>query len=335
MRKTATFADPKADVIFKRIFGTEAYKHLLIELLNALLELEEGQRILDVTYLPPEQSSPLPGMKFSVVDVKCRDERGKVYVVEMQVLNVEGFEKRVVLNAAKACTMQLEAGEAFSGMAPVVALTICNFRFWSAGAPMVGDPATVPMLSRWHMQEQRSGVRGFPDMQYCFLELPKYAAGEEPVTAVDCWAYLFLHGDKLKEIPPFLDVYPYRDVLEIARISNFTTEEWEVYDKSWLARHDAHAVVSYARKEGLAKGRAKGRREEGEALGLTKGEALGYAEAILRVAESRGTNLDTKSREAIPECQDAARLKRLFDKVLAASSASEIQTELERFIEEL
>jgi predicted transposase/invertase (TIGR01784 family) len=133
MRKTATFADPKADVIFKRIFGSEAYKHLLVELLNALLELEEGQRILDVTYLPPEQSSPLPGMKFSVVDVKCRDERGKVYVVEMQVLNVEAFEKRVVLNAAKACTMQLEAGEAFSGMAPVVALTICNFRFWSVG----------------------------------------------------------------------------------------------------------------------------------------------------------------------------------------------------------
>ncbi len=48
-------------------------------------------------------------MKLSVVDVKCRDERGDYYVVEMQVLNVEAFEKRVVLNAAKACTMQLEA----------------------------------------------------------------------------------------------------------------------------------------------------------------------------------------------------------------------------------
>ena len=72
MLTTATFADPKTDVIFKRIFGTEAYKHLLVELLNALLELEEGQRIRDVTYLPPEQSSPLPGMKFSVVDVGDR-----------------------------------------------------------------------------------------------------------------------------------------------------------------------------------------------------------------------------------------------------------------------
>jgi hypothetical protein len=162
------------------------------------------------------------------------------------------------------------------------------------------------------------------------------------VTAVDCWAYLFLYADKLTEIPPFLDVYPFRDVLEIARISNFTKEEWEVYDKARMARHDARAVVSQARKEGRARGREEGREEgealgltKGEALGLTKGEALGYAEAILRVAESRGTNLDTKSREAIPECQDAARLKRLFDKVLAASSASEIQTELERFIEEL
>ncbi len=251
-----TFADPKTDFIFKRVFGTEAHKHLLVELLNALLEREEDQRIRDVTYLPPEQSHPLPGMKFSVVDVKCRDEGGKYYVIEMQVLNVEAFEKRIVYNTSKACAMQLEDGEAYRNLAPVVGVTICDFVFWpvNGGGAAAGGPAAVPMLSSWHMQEQQSGVRGFSDVQYRFLELPKYAAGEEPVAAIDCWAYIFRNADKLTEIPPFLQAYPFRDVLEIARVSNLTKEEWELYDKAKVARQDARGMVSLALREGLAKG---------------------------------------------------------------------------------
>ncbi len=95
-----TFADPKTDFIFKRIFGSEPHKHLLIELLNTLLELEEGRLITDLSYLAAEQKMPLPEMKLSVVDVKCADQRDVRYVVEMQLFNVQGFEERVIYSVA-------------------------------------------------------------------------------------------------------------------------------------------------------------------------------------------------------------------------------------------
>src|SRR3954453_14061681 len=87
------FADPKTDFVFKRIFGSEVHKPLLIELLNALLELEGDHRIADLEYLSPEQHVPVEELKLSLVDVKCLDQRGRHYVVEMQVLKGEGVEK--------------------------------------------------------------------------------------------------------------------------------------------------------------------------------------------------------------------------------------------------
>jgi PD-(D/E)XK nuclease family transposase len=79
------FADPKTDFVFKRIFGSEVHKPLLIELLNDLLELSGDHRIVDLEYLSPAQRVPVVELKMSVVDVKCFDQSGRHYVVEMQV----------------------------------------------------------------------------------------------------------------------------------------------------------------------------------------------------------------------------------------------------------
>jgi len=92
----AVFADPKADFVFKRIFAAEARKPLLIALLNHLLELDGDRRILEVQHLTGEQHVDVAELKLSIVDGKCTDATGRRFVVEMQVLKVEGFEKRVV-----------------------------------------------------------------------------------------------------------------------------------------------------------------------------------------------------------------------------------------------
>ena len=110
MKPKPVFADPKTDVIFKKIFGQKAHKNLLLELLNSLLELDEAHRIVDIDYLTPEQLPPRHDLKLSILDVKCTDARGTHYVVEMQVIAVEGFQKRVVYNACKAYVLQLGAG---------------------------------------------------------------------------------------------------------------------------------------------------------------------------------------------------------------------------------
>ena len=96
------FADPKTDFAFKRIFGSEDHKDVLVAFLNNMLDLDEAHRILGVELLPPEQRPAVAELKLSIVDVQCTDAHGVTYVVEMQVLQVEGFEKRVVYNVAKA-----------------------------------------------------------------------------------------------------------------------------------------------------------------------------------------------------------------------------------------
>jgi hypothetical protein len=144
------FADPKTDFVFKKLFGTEEHKPLLMALLNGLLELDEAHRVVQVELLPPVQE-----LKYSIVDVKCTDARGAHCVVEMQVLNVEGFEKRVVYNVAKAYTGQLEAGQPYPDLNDVIGVTVCDFELW----PRAQWPR-VPMLSRWRMQEQHGGDPG-------------------------------------------------------------------------------------------------------------------------------------------------------------------------------
>src|ERR1044071_6598989 len=124
------FADPKTDVIFKKIFGQKAHKNLLVELLNSLLELDPVHQIVDVEYLTSEQLPPRHDLKLSILDVKCTDARGTHYVVEMQVIEVEGFQKRVVYNTCKAYATQLGVGEDYPKLNDVIAVTLLNCLLW-------------------------------------------------------------------------------------------------------------------------------------------------------------------------------------------------------------
>jgi predicted transposase/invertase (TIGR01784 family) len=242
------FADPKTDFIFKRIFGSEPHKHLLIELLNSLLELEGASRIRDLTYLPAEQAVTLPEMKLSIVDVKCVDQRGAEYVVEMQLFNVKGFEERVVYNASKAFVMQLKSSEDYPHLADVVGVTICDFELWSKPSSLDGPP--VPMLSRWRMQEQHTGANGLGQIQYVFLELPKYDGGPHPRTVLDKWAYFFREAENLDVIPPELDEAPFREALEVARMAGMSEAEYEAYERTKMAEQDARGALEKARELG-------------------------------------------------------------------------------------
>lgn len=235
------FADPKTDFVFKRVFGSEAHKNLLIELLNALLELSEERRIVEVSFLSAEQRPPVSELKLSIVDVKCIDARGVRYVVEMQVLNVEAFEKRVVYNVSKSYVMQLRSAEEYPTLDDVIGVTICDFSLWGE---------KVPMLSRWRMQEQHTGELGLSQVQYVFLELPKYEAGADPRTTVEKWSYFFREAENLGLVPPALAERPYAEALEVARTASFTAAEWEAYDRAKMAEQDARGAAIVAHMEG-------------------------------------------------------------------------------------
>ncbi|MFH1096897.1 MAG: Rpn family recombination-promoting nuclease/putative transposase, partial [Candidatus Desantisbacteria bacterium] len=101
------FLDVKTDFAFKKVFGSKESKGILISFLNAIIDFEQGEKIIDLTIVDPYQMPLLKGMKDSFVDVKANLSNHKNVIIEMQVLNVEGFEKRVLYNAAKEYSSQL------------------------------------------------------------------------------------------------------------------------------------------------------------------------------------------------------------------------------------
>ena len=150
-----------------------------------------------------------------------------------------------------------EADE-YPKLCDVVGVTICNFKLWPR--KLKGRGYKVPMLSRWRMQEQQSGHKGLRQVQYAFLELPKYGAGKAPETLVDKWAYFFREAKNLEVVPPALSEGPFREALEIARTSTFTEAEWEEYERAKMAEQDERGAISLAHREGEQEGKIEGKR---------------------------------------------------------------------------
>src|SRR5580698_34061 len=308
MRPTPVFGDPKTDFVFQRIFGSDDHKTALIGFLNDILQLDQTHRVTSVMLLPPEQRPKVSELKNSIVDVKCVDVRGTTYVVEMQVFNVEEFEKRVVYNVAKAYTSQLGIGFAYPELDDVIGITICDFELW----PRKQAPH-VPMLSRWRMQEQESGVKGLPHLQFVFLELPKYAGGHDPQSFVDKWAFFFREAGNLMAIPEALRHPPLLDALEGARTARFNREEWDAYIAAGMAIQNERGALALARREGA---------QEGELKGKLEGETAASTRAVLTVLRVRGIAVPDAARERILAQKEPARLERWLEKAAVAASVA-------------
>ncbi len=292
------FADPKTDIIFKKIFGQPAHKDLLIDLLNALLELDPAHRIVDLDYLSLEQLPPRKDLKLSILDVKCLDAQGTRYVVEMQVIEVEGFQKRVVYNACKAYSTQLGVGQDYLKLNDVVAVTICDFVLWDqrteAGAQR------VPMLSQWQMTEAHSGQPGLPEVRYAFLELPKYAAGRKPLTVVDKWAHFFRSAPSLLRVPEELSEGPWARALEVARVANLSSEEWTEYEREKMAEQDFRGGLSLAEKRGAEQELRTAIGDFCDFLGIEMTAERHRQLAVLSLAELRSLRDQIKAKRDWP-----------------------------------
>jgi predicted transposase/invertase (TIGR01784 family) len=118
------YLDPKADVVFKKIFGE--HPHLLKSFLNAILPLPQDGLIVDLEYLSPEHVPSIPTFKRTIVDVKCRDQQGRLFIVEMQVEWVTGFKQRMLFNASSAYVRQLGKREKYESLCPVYGLGLLN-----------------------------------------------------------------------------------------------------------------------------------------------------------------------------------------------------------------
>ena len=159
------YLDPKVDLAFKRVFGE--HEHLLRSFLNALLPLPDDGQIESLEYLTPEQVPELPGLfKNSIVDVKCKDARGRTFIVEMQMLWSTSFEQRILFSASQAYVKQLHAGHNYASLQPVYALALTS---------QVFDRATPEYYHHYQIVRQHEPRRVLEGLEFVFIELPKFA----------------------------------------------------------------------------------------------------------------------------------------------------------------
>jgi len=212
------FINPKTDFAFKRIFGSEQSKDILISFLNAIL-YGENPIIKDLEILNPYQVPRIRGIKDTYLDVKAKTNDDETVIIEMQVLNLEGFEKRILYNAAKAYSIQLGSGESYSMLNPVIALTITDFKMFAN---------LEAMISRYILKEKDYLV-DYPihDIELVFVELPKFNKElSNLVTVADKWIYFLKNARAMESIPDTMANIPaIKKAFDVANQATLTRDE--------------------------------------------------------------------------------------------------------------
>ena len=166
------YLDPKADMTFKKVFGE--HEDLVISFLNSLLPFEsEDELIKSVEYLNPELVPLNPLKKDSIVDVRCKDSRGRQFIVEMQMMWTSEYKQRVLFNASKAYVSQLECGQDYDLLHPVYSLNMVN-DIYSDSEDYYHDYRIVEIA------ETNEVIEG---LRFIFIELPKFT----PKNYGDSW----------------------------------------------------------------------------------------------------------------------------------------------------
>ena len=256
------FLDIKTDFAFKKVFGSEGSKDLLISFLNSVIEFDQQQTITDLTIVDPYSIPLLKGMKDTFVDVKAELSDNTRVIIEMQVLNHEGFEKRVLYNAAKNYSLQLKKGDAYHLLNPVIALTITDFILFKN---------SDELINRFKLLEKNHFIQYSDDIELIFIELPKFNKTEqELISILDKWVYFIKNAGNLDYMPKNLN-QELEKAFSIANEANLSEEELELQHKKkdWI--YIQKNSIDYATKTGLQKGLEQGL-EKGLEQGLEQGE---------------------------------------------------------------
>jgi predicted transposase/invertase (TIGR01784 family) len=224
------YLDPKVDFLFKKIFGEN--KDLLISFLNSLLPLKEGQEIITIEYLSPEQVPDTPLGKNSIVDVKCIDNYERSFIVEMQSEWTNIFSKRLLVNGSKAIVRQMnkksteDKARSFSDLKPVYVLAVVNGKFTSGKNwyhnLQIMDPKDTSVI-----------IEG---LSYILLELPNFTP-DKWTSEYKKLAILWLRF--LKEIEGYYEKLPEEFVsneviynaIKICEESALSPSELDIYER--------------------------------------------------------------------------------------------------------
>ena len=267
------------DFAFKKFFGTETNKDLLISFLNALLALDGDREIADLTYFNTERLGFSNNERRAVYDVYCQTKSGERFIVEMQKAKQDNFRDRALYYSSFAIQEQGQKGSKGSvswnyKLSPVYVVGILDFMMDKA------PEKSGRVITKVGLKDEDNEV--FNDnLHFIFIEMPKFRKEESELdTFIDKWLYVIKNLHRLQDKPAALTEAIFKKFFEVAEIAAFSEAERYDYEENLKNYLDWFNVMLTAKNEGIAEGWEEGRAKglaEGETIGLQKGRAEGEA----------------------------------------------------------
>jgi len=238
------FVDIKNDIAFRKIFGNENKKVILISFLNAVLELPKGKKIEKIEIKNPFQMPEIKALKSSILDVKVTDERNITYIVEMQVEEPDGFDKRVQYYTAKQYASQIEVGEDYPKLNQVIFIGILNFNFFEG----------EDYLTRHLIINQKNKKQELTDLEFNFIELPKFDEEKlKMTTLIEKWIYFIKKAPNLDVMPENVTDEGLKQAYEDAAKHNWSKEDLMSYDYASMRKADESSKTKRAVEKAVEK----------------------------------------------------------------------------------
>jgi len=267
---------PRVDLAFKKIFGVEENKDLLISLINSIVGAED--QVSEVTLLNPYNPKNFKTDKLSILDIKATNQDGKRFNIEIQISDEADYDKRALYYWAKIYTEQLKVAEDYSKLSKAIGIHILNF---------TSIPEVKKYHNVFHITEKETGLLYFKDLELHTIELKKFSdSSDEELAdivakvknALDMWLAFLTRNDLLiaDNLPKELNDPNLKKAINVLSVMNFTPEEREAYEDhlKWL-RIEANTIKNYEQR-----GEIRGREE-----GIQIGEARGKAEEKIEIAK--------------------------------------------------
>jgi len=296
MALTDKYINPFTDFGFKKLFGSEPNKDILISFLNEILP--EKHRITDLTYAKNEQTGLTADSRNAIFDLFCTSQSGEHFIVEMQKAKQNYFRDRSVFYTSFPIQEQAQKGEWNYKLEAVYLIGILDFTFSE-------DAAEQQVRHEVQLKDQQCRVF-YDKLTYIYLEMPHFNKREEELeTNFDKWMYVLRQLPNLQERPPALQERVFARLFEAAEIAGFNREDRIGYETSLKTYRDLKSVVDTSFDEGKAEGLEEGL-EKGEAIGLEKGEAIGL---------EKGEAIGLEKGAALRSLEIALQMKQLGEPV--------------------
>ncbi|MBI9069836.1 MAG: PD-(D/E)XK nuclease family transposase [Salinivirgaceae bacterium] len=286
------YINPFTDFGFKRLFGEEPNKDLLIDFLNVLLKKEQGE-IVNLTYLKTEQLGLTELDRKAIFDLYCENEKGEKFIVEMQKSKQNFFKDRSVYYSTFPIQKQAQKSEWNYELKAVYTIGILDFVFDEDKSD------TNKFRYDVKLQDIKTNKTFYDKLTFIYFEMPKFNKTiEELSTHYDKWLYVLKNLHKLDRLPDSLKEQVFEKVFEVAEIAKFTHEEYLSYEDSLKYYRDLKNTIDTAKEEGLEQGLEQGIEQgmEKKAFLIAK-EMLAANESIEKIV--RLTGLTTDQVEAI------------------------------------